>query len=274
MMKLAFTTLGCPDWDLPTIIARAKEYGYDGIDFRGLQGVMNIYELPEFSTELERTKRMIRESGLEVSCFSSSVQLFSREKLEQNLREIEQFSRLCREFETRYIRVFGGGIGETKREEAVATVCAHLEQMSGIAGEYGVKLLLETHDDWTSCADVKAVMERLGQDKAAVLWDVHHPYRMLDEQPEATWQAIGPRIEYTHWKDSTRRDADSRDYSYCLMGQGDIPLAEIFTLLKKNGYDGWFTLEWEKKWHPEIEEPEIALPQYVEYMRYLLSRTI
>jgi hypothetical protein len=27
------------------------------------------------------------------------------------------------------------------------------------------------------------------------------------------------------------------------------------------------SLEWEKKWHPEIEEPEVALPQYVMVMR-------
>ena len=34
-MKLAFTTLGCPNWDLDTICTRGKEYGYDGVDLRG-----------------------------------------------------------------------------------------------------------------------------------------------------------------------------------------------------------------------------------------------
>ena len=34
-MKIAFMTLGCPNWDLDTIITRGREYGFDGVDFRG-----------------------------------------------------------------------------------------------------------------------------------------------------------------------------------------------------------------------------------------------
>ncbi len=47
-MKLAFTTLGCPNWDLDTIISKAVKYGYDGVDFRGYLGEMDIYKLPLF----------------------------------------------------------------------------------------------------------------------------------------------------------------------------------------------------------------------------------
>ena len=42
-------------------------------------------------------------------------------------------------------------------------------------------------------------------------------------------------------------------------------------LMTERGYDGYYSLEWEKMWHPEIEEPEVAFPQYVEYMRKLQS---
>ena len=34
-MKFAFSTIGCPNWDFETIVARAKEYGYDGVEIRG-----------------------------------------------------------------------------------------------------------------------------------------------------------------------------------------------------------------------------------------------
>jgi hypothetical protein len=33
-------------------------------------------------------------------------------------------------------------------------------------------------------------------------------------------------------------------------------------LLADGGYQGWVSVEWEKRWHPEIEEPEVALPQH------------
>jgi hypothetical protein len=55
-------------------------------------------------------------------------------------------------------------------------------------------------------------------------------------------------------------------WTYCLLSEGDMPLRTICTLLKQGSYDGYLSLEWEKKWHPEIEEPEVALPQALPYL--------
>jgi len=32
--------------------------------------------------------------------------------------------------------------------------------------------------------------------------------------------------------------------------------------LAKTGYRGFYSFEWEKRWHAEIEEPEVAFAQY------------
>ena len=37
-------------------------------------------------------------------------------------------------------------------------------------------------------------------------------------------------------------------------------------LLEEDGYPGYYSLEWEKRWHPELEEPEIVFPAYTEWM--------
>jgi sugar phosphate isomerase/epimerase len=47
-----------------------------------------------------------------------------------------------------------------------------------------------------------------------------------------------------------------------LLGQGEVPVQEMIALLAHDGYQGWVSVEWEKRWHPEIEEPEVALPQH------------
>jgi sugar phosphate isomerase/epimerase len=107
-----------------------------------------------------------------------------------------------------------------------------------------------------------------------VLWDVHHPYRTVNENPIKTWETLGEWIEYTHWKDSYIKEDHDNGFQYCLMGNGDIPLDNIYHIFKDNKYDGWYTLEWEKKWHPEIEEPEVAFPQYVQYMRSLTKQEV
>jgi predicted xylose isomerase-like sugar epimerase len=36
--------------------------------------------------------------------------------------------------------------------------------------------------------------------------------------------------------------------------------------LAKSGYRGFYSFEWEKRWHPEIEEPEVAIAQYATVM--------
>lgn len=61
------------------------------------------------------------------------------------------------------------------------------------------------------------------------------------------------------------------DHELCLMGDGDLPLAAFFRVLREGGYDGYYTLEWEKKHHPELADPEVAFPRYVEFMTALDS---
>jgi sugar phosphate isomerase/epimerase len=269
-MKLSFTTLGCPDWPLEDIVRNAAKFGYDAIDFRGMQGEMNLYKLPEFSDRVSETQALIADSGLQVSCFSSSVHAFSKDKLANNLEEVKQYTRLCSLFGASYIRVFGGKIGNTDRLEAIKITASNLRELAKIAGDSGVKVLLETHDDWIDCRHMRAVLEETDSASAGVLWDLHHPYRVIGEQPEDTWRELGSWIHYTHVKDSFPKEGDEKHpYQYCLTGEGDIPLKRMTELLKQNGYEGFYTLEWEKKWHPEIPEAEIAFPQYVEYMKNL-----
>lgn len=268
-MKLAFTTLGCPDWDLDTIISNAVEFGYQGVDFRGYLGELDIFKFPEFSTNVKETAQRFRDSSLEVPCFSSSIKLFttSHDEFEEFSHELRCYAQLCQHFKTPYIRVFGGKINDTERTAAVEIVVENLLKMLKIAEAFHVILVMETHDDWTNCEDIAEIVERVNSYYLHVLWDVHHPYRTADEDPINTWNTLGKWIKYTHWKDSLIKKDTERGYQLCLLGEGDVPLLQMFNLLVEKGYDGYFTLEWEKWWCPEIEEPEIALKQYIEFMK-------
>jgi sugar phosphate isomerase/epimerase len=144
-----------------------------------------------------------------------------------------------------------------------------------------VELVVETHDAWVDSGMLIEAFKVAGFPKgASILWDVHHPYRMNGEDPDLTWKNIGSLVKYTHWKDSYLEEVakegggtESRT-QLCLMGKGDIPLRRIMEILVDAGYDGWYTLEWERKWHPEIDAPEVAFPQYIKYMKDLLSKIL
>jgi hypothetical protein len=45
-----------------------------------------------------------------------------------------------------------------------------------------------------------------------------------------------------------------------------VPVREMLGLLTAGGYPHWISVEWEKRWHPEITGPEVALPQHLELL--------
>ncbi|MBI5726026.1 MAG: sugar phosphate isomerase/epimerase [Planctomycetes bacterium] len=266
-MKISFTTLACPAWGLDEIVRRAVEYGYDGIDFRGMAGKMAIYELPEFSTGLEQTAGKIRSAGLAVSGLSSGAKLYDKNPaaLDASVGEVARYAKLCEALGCRIIRVFGGKFEGMAKSGCIGTAVATLRRMSQAAKK--ITIAVETHDDWINCELLVELLDQAKVPNAGILWDVHHPYRFLGQPPRQTWDIIRKRVCYTHIKDG--RSLGEGKYEYTLPGEGDVPLMEIASLLKSGGYKGWLTLEWEKAWIPQLPEPQIALPAYAAYLRQL-----
>ncbi len=273
-MKLGFTTLGCPEWNMETIVSKAKEYDFDGIDFRGYGDEMNIYKLPEFSSKLMDTVSLVKDFGIEVPCFSSSVKMMPPQgsDMDDQISEIKSYACLCEAFGARMIRIFGGGFGDRTEEQAVSQAIENLNRLIEAVGGRDITLMLETHDDWIRTHLLRKLMKKLNSEKIGILWDVHHPYRLEGEAPEASWDNIGEWVKYTHFKDSRIDNDSKRGYQLCLPGDGDIPLKEIISLLNNSGYDGYLTLEWERRWHPEIQEADIAFPRYVSVIREILGQ--
>jgi hypothetical protein len=56
-----------------------------------------------------------------------------------------------------------------------------------------------------------------------------------------------------------------------LLGAGEVPVAQTVGLLRQHGHDRWIAVEWEKKWHPEIADATVALPQHIEVLRQWLG---
>lgn len=266
-MKISFTTLACPKWTLDEIIRRAVEYGYDGIDFRGITGKMAIYELPEFSTGLSQTVEKIRSAGLAVSALSSGARLYDKNPaaLDACVNEVAQYAKLCEPLGCSIIRVFGGKFEGAAKSGCIGIAVETLRRMSQAAKKFTIAV--ETHDDWIDGTLLMELLDRARVPNVGLLWDVHHPYRFLGQAVEQTWKIIGKKVCYTHIKDG--RGLGEGKYEYTLPGEGDVPLKEIVALLKSSKYKGWLTLEWEKAWIPSLPEPEIALPAYSRYLRQL-----
>ncbi|MDQ3541138.1 MAG: sugar phosphate isomerase/epimerase, partial [Chloroflexota bacterium] len=94
--------------------------------------------------------------------------------------------------------------------------------------------------------------------------DIGNPY-VEGESPETTFENVKGNLTYVHLKDM--RQTSDGTWEYVAMGEGDLPIRDAIDWLADSGFSGWLSFEWEKAWHPELAEPEVALPQFIKYMR-------
>jgi sugar phosphate isomerase/epimerase len=271
MMKLAVTTLGCPEWTLPEIISRVKEYGYDAVELRGLGPDLDLTQSPAFNTPgaIAESKRAFADAGLEICALDSSASFATADPAEREkmLSHAKQFVDLALALDCPYVRVFGGATPEgEERSPAVARVAECLLAVGDHAAKNAgsVSVLLETHDAYSTGAQVAEVLSQAQHPNVGCLWDLHHPARH-GETARQTYDAIEPYIRMTHVKDSKPGG------TYCLLGEGDIPIKEMIQLLHAGGYDGYLSLEWEKRWIAALAPAEEVFPQYAKKLREYLA---
>jgi len=271
-MKLSFSTLGCPQWDLDTAIQRAGDMGFDGLEIRGIKDQLDVTRLPAFTTEAGVTRRKLAGAGVELICFSTSVRLSEPDlsKRKSQLEELARYSGLCENFGTPFIRIFGGEVRERTWDQAITEAVETLAAMIPITKKSGARIIIETHDDWLSAVHFRILMETLRSDDVGILWDINHPFMFRGEDPVVTWENAGRWIYHIHWKDAEASLDGALDFRPCLMGQGQLPHRTIYALLKTGGYGGYLSLEWEKRWHPELPDPDVAFPQFISYMKILM----
>ena len=272
MLPLSFTTLGCPGWTLREIVEHAAAMGYDAVDFRGVLDVLDITQCPEFTSDLGATKQLLADHGIAVSGIATSARfaVVDADELARNVDEARRNLALAAELDAPVLRVYGGRVPEGHTVESILpTVVENLRAIGDEAEGFGVTLALETHDDWTDSAVFARLMREVDHPRVRVLWDLHHPYRTNGEAAALTYANLSPYTVSIHVKDS-RPTADS-GHQYVLLGEGDVPLKTMLDLLVAGGYRGYAILEWEKRWIPDLPEPEIAFPQYVAKMRQWLS---
>ena len=240
MMKIGFTTLGTPGWDLDTICERAKEYGFDGVDFRGIGEQIDITLLPEFTTGLAGTVAKLRAAGIGV------------------------------------VRVFGGGDPGAHAMEALAdTGQKTMEAVLALEDARDLHWVLETHDHWISSSDCKMLLDRVPDPAFGILWDIGHTSRVGAEAPEASLDVFGDRVCHLHVKDAihdpSHPNAMADGWRYVEPGTGQLPLAQALRVLQERGFDRWVIFEHEKRWHDELPEPEEIFPKFMAWIKGILQ---
>jgi sugar phosphate isomerase/epimerase len=266
-MRLAYSTLACPRWTVEEAVAAAVHYGYDAIEWRMADGA--IIE-PDTPVSVRRRLREVSAvNGIAIACLDSSCRVVQASPKERTavIEVAKRMIDMAAELGTPLLRVFGGPLpGGATHSMLLAPTAEVLHTIGTYAATRNITAVLETHDAWCTSVDVLKLIQAAASPTVQVLWDINHTFR-AGEAPTQSVAILRSAIAHVHVKDGRSSSSSPGTWELCLLNEGTVPLHEGCSALRQSGYDGYLTLEWEKQWHPEIAEPEIALLQAIPLLR-------
>jgi sugar phosphate isomerase/epimerase len=236
---------------------------------RGIQRELDLTKCKEFNSaeNIAATLKTMKEKNLKFINLGSSATLHFAAEAERkkNLDDGKRFIDLAQKINCPYVRVFPNNFPkEQEKHTTMDLIAKGLLELGDYAKDKNVTVLMETHGDLVRIEDLEKIMTSAMHPNVGLVWDISNMWSVTKEPPQEVYKKLGKYIHHTHIKDA--KIAGDK-LQYVLMGKGDVPIFQAIDILSAGGYKGYYSFEWEKMWHPEIDEPEIALADYPKAMK-------
>jgi sugar phosphate isomerase/epimerase len=255
-------------------LAEARRLGFDGVELRYIEGTDALWDLPALSgAGLAATRREMTDRGLAISSVGARAHFHFTDaaKRKEQIEEAKRNTDIAGALGCRGVRIWGDKVQPGgDRDSTMKWISEALWTLAEYGRPMQVNMRLESHGDFTRSTDMLAILRGCGCHGAAATWDPANAIAGSGiagsgEDPATGAANLGPYIEHVHFKDEKLFGEGKRDIT--LLGEGDIPLSEIVSSLKKLKYQGFVSLEWEKRNFPKAAPPEVAFPQFIEWWK-------
>jgi sugar phosphate isomerase/epimerase len=269
-MKFAFSTVSSPSWDFQTVVDRAKEYGYDGVEIRALEDRTASNPL---LIDPSKLRDLFAAGGIEVCCLATSIS-FAQDKRRdaQQADELRNWIDLAQRLGCPVVKIFDmqvkpGSVlmpwkGQSRLGAGLA-LSGWLAPLADYAGERGVMIGVENALSFRNAKELWLVVDRVSHPSIGVAWDLFNA-AMVGEGPAYSVPTLNSKIVYTQVKDAKFGPLGA---TYVKIGEGDCQVRNFLRRLRGIGYEGYVTVEWEKAWLPNLAEPEEILPDAITKLR-------
>jgi len=256
-MKLSFSTLPCEGWSVEQLIESCRKHGFTGIELKEDAGYAVTVDSTE--EELRQAAEKFRSAGITVTNIGTRVVLNGiepdgAERLALLKRNIEMAQALgargVRVMLGHYLRFKDAAAQPIDREQIVR----YLQEACDYAAGRGVEVWIETHNEFSTGPVLRQLLNDVDRSNCHIIYDIIHPYE-FGEAPDDTVHLFGRDCAHVHMKDGVPfEDPRIHEWKYTVTGEGALPLRSITEALQASGYDGYYSLEWEPKWRPELRE--------------------
>ncbi len=257
-MKFAFSTISCPAWDFETIAARAREYGYQGVEIRGFLNESILTSANVFLTDPRKVRDIFADGGIEICCLASSIAYSGKKRKDaESAGALRTYIDTAVKIGCPMVKIFDTSVraGQSRASAGVA-MGDWLLPPGDYAAERGIVIVIENALSFRAAKEMWGILDRLSHPSIACCWDVFNA-ALIGESPFLSVPVLNSKIQYTQVKDAR---LGALGATYCKLGEGDVPVQKFITRLLGIGYTGYVTVEWEKAWLPALAEPEEILP--------------
>lgn len=287
--------MGTPEYTVKEALELFKNIGLDGAEIVVQDGYRCAIPQQADLNELREIRETADRLGLRIIALTPYYSRFNdldagvREGEIQGIRRVIEYAKFLG---ANYIRIYAGNYAQTDTDpggQKRAYLVESMRRLGDAAQEAGVKLVMENHFNTmtVSAADSISVAREIGHPAVGILYDQANLTFTGNEPWEEALPLQFSKVCYTHVKDLVFRAGNTgftssdvshpkeeeRNVTTKIVGEGIIPWPAILQAMKDRGYDGWLSLEYERRWHPQdIPDASIGMKQSAAYLRSCLKQ--
>ena len=258
-MKLSFSTKGWHNSSFDDFCDIAKELKFQGIELHNIHNRLFTDKDGAFHDyAAAKTVRKLYEKKLSIPCIDTICNIADKNSETETIAEIEKCIEIASNLHIPYVRVKAFG------EENYDFVRSVIAKVLPIAEQNSIVILAETSGIFANTKKLCELLDSFAHDNFAALWDMYATYFVAEEEPEITIKNLGAYVKHVHIKDAQKTE---NGLEFCLIGEGEMPAAEMILALRSVNFDGFISLEWTPDWCEELDDMEIIFSHFVNFMR-------
>ncbi|MBE6778699.1 MAG: AMP-dependent synthetase [Ruminococcaceae bacterium] len=262
-MKLSFSTKGWHHRSFEEFCTVAQDLRFEGIELHNIHNPLFTDKDGAFHDyTAAATLRRLYELKLQIPCIDAIGDIADPATAADCAAEIRQCMEIAHNLKIPAIRLRAEAAPD--KEQAVATVTALLETLLPEAEVQDVTLLVETAGLFCCTADLRELLGQFACDRLGALWNMAAAYFGAGEDADEIIKNLGAYVRHVHMGDGIRENGE---VTHCLLGEGELPIADMMLALRSVNYDGYLSLVWNPAWCEELDDMEIIFSQFVQYMK-------